>query len=206
MIRLYGIPLSRAGRCLWMLEEIGVPYENVPTSFVGEAQSPAFRRLNPNGRVPVLDDEGTIVWESMAINLHLAERYGRDLGPRDAAERAHMTQWSFWAMTEVEPGLIEAFLHRAMLPAAQRNPELAAAGEAKLARPLGVLDQVLAGRTWLVDDRFTVADLNVASVLLIAPAAQIDLGPHPNVQRWFAACVGRPASPPSRVRRGPANP
>lgn len=201
MIKLYGTPISRAGRCIWMLEEVGVPYENVPTHFAGEAQTPEFRRINPNGRVPALDDEGTVVWESMAINLHLADRYGKDLAPRDPAERAHINQWSFWGMTEIEPGLIEAFLHRVMLPAAQRKPEVAAAGEAKLARPLKVLDQELAGRTWLVGGRFTVADLNVASVLVIASVAQVDLGPYPNVQRWLAACTGRPASEKARSRR-----
>jgi len=184
-----------------MLEEVGVPFENVPTHFAGEAQSEAFRRINPNGRVPALDDDGTIVWESMAINLHLADRYGKDLAPRDAAERAHMTMWSFWGMTEIEPGLIDAFVHRAMLPADQRKPEVAAAGEAKLARPLRVLEQELGRRSWLVGDRFTVADLNVASILLMAALAQVDLKAYPNVVRWHAACTSRPAFGRMRVRR-----
>ena len=201
MIKLYGHPLSRAGRCVWMLEETGVPFEHVPTHFAGEAQTPEFRRINPNGRVPALDDGGLIVWESMAINLHLADRYGNDLAPRDTAERAHVVQWSFWGVTEIEPGLIDAFLHRAMLPAAQRKPEVADAGEAKLARPLGVLDGELGRRTWLVDDRFTVADLNVASILVIAGPAQVDLGRWPNVQRWFAACLARPGAERWRARR-----
>lgn len=201
MIKLYGTPLSRAGRCIWMLEETGVPFELVLVSFAGEAQKPEFRRINPNGRVPALDDDGTIVWESMAINLHLADRYGKALAPRDSSERAHVNQWSFWVMTEIEPGLIDALLHRVMRPPADRNPEVAAAGEAKLARPLAVLDEVLAGRTWLVGDRFTVADLNVASVLAIAAVAQIDLAAYPNVQRWLAACTGRPASERARARR-----
>jgi glutathione S-transferase len=201
MITLYGTPLSRAGRCLWMLEELGVPFTSVPTLFAGEAQTAEFRRLNPNGRIPVLDDDGTIVWESMAINLHLADRYGKDLAPRDFAERAHMNQWSFWGMTEIEPGLIDAFVHRVMMPPDKRNPDVAAAGEAKLARPLQVLEGVLGGRPWLVGDRFSVADLNVASVLAVSSAAQIDLGPYPNVQRWAAACWGRPASERARARR-----
>jgi glutathione S-transferase len=104
-------------------------------------------------------------------------------------------------MTEIEPGLIEALLHRVMLPPDQRKPEAAAAGEAKLARPLRVLDQELAGRTWLVGGRFTVADLNVASILSIAPVCRIDLAPYPNVQRWLAACTSRPAAERSRARR-----
>jgi glutathione S-transferase len=195
VIKLYGVPLSRASRCLWMLEETGLPYENVPVDFVKGAKTPEFAKLNPNQRVPVLDDDGLVVFESMAINLHLADKVpAKGLAPRDAAERALATQWSFWGMTEIEPGLLEAFLHGAMLPADQRKPEVAAAGEAKLARPLAVLDGVLAGRTWLVGDRFTVADLNVASILVIAPMAQIDLAKYPNVQRWLTACQSRPAA------------
>jgi glutathione S-transferase len=142
----------------------------------------------------VLDDDGLVVFESMAINLHLADKDRGGLAPRDAAERAHAVQWSFWVMTEIEPGLIDAFLNRAMLPSDQRDPKVAAAGEAKLARPLAVLDAELAKRSWLVGDRFTVADLNVASVLFIAPIAQVDLAKYPNLQRWLAACTSRPAA------------
>ena len=191
MIKLYGSRATRAGRCVWMLEELGVRYENVPA----DVKSAAFRELNPNGRVPLLDDDGLLVFESMAINLHLADKdQSSGLRPRDAAERAHALQWSFWGMTELEPGLIDAFVHRAMLPTTQRNPEVAAAGEAKLARPLAVLDAELAGRDWLVGDRFTVADLNVASVLLVAAPAQVSLAAWPHVQRWLAACTTRPAA------------
>ena len=196
MITLYGHPMSRAGRCLWMLRETGVAFEHVPTHFAGEAQTPAFRKKNPNGRVPVLEDDGLVLWESMAINLYLADRYGKDLAPRDAAERAHIVKWSFWVMTEIEPGLIDAFVNRVMLPPDKRDAKVAAAGAAKLARPLAVLDAELAQRPWLVGDRFTVADLNVASVLGIAPAAQVDLAAYPHVQRWLAKCYERPAAQP----------
>ena len=191
MIKLYGTKASRAGRCLWMLEELGIPYENVPA----DLSSDAFAALNPNRRVPVLDDDGLVVFESMAINLHLADKdRSGGLAPRDAAERAHALQWSFWGITEIEPGLIDAFVHRVMLPPAQRKAEVAAAGEAKLPRPLAVLDAELARRPWLLGDRFTVADLNVASVLLVASLAGIELAGWPHVQRWLTACTSRPAA------------
>lgn len=194
MITLYGVPMSRAGRCLWMLEELAIPYENVPTSFVGDTQKPEFLAKNPNGRIPVLEDDGLIVFESMAINLHLAEKYDRGFRPRSLSERAHVVQWSFWVMTEIEPGLIDAFVHRAMLPEAQRDAKIADAGEEKLQRPLRVLDQHLARQSWLLGDRFSVADLNVASVLGVASLAQVELGAYPHVQRWLAACMQRPAA------------
>jgi len=81
-----------------------------------------------------------------------------------------------------------------MLPEAQRNASLGDAGEAQLQRPLPVLDGELSRRPWLLGDRFSAADLNVASVLGIAPLARIDLGKFPNVARWLGACTGRPAA------------
>jgi glutathione S-transferase len=178
-----------------MLEELGVPYENVPTSFAGDAHNPEFLAKNPNRRIPLLEDEdGLVVFESMAINLHLAEKYDKGFRPGSLSERAHIVQWSFWGMTEIEPGLIDAFIHRAMLPEAQRDARVADAGEEKLQRPLKVLDQHLAKQSWLLGDRFTTADLNLASVLGVAPIAQVDLGAYPNVQRWLGVCRERPAA------------
>ena len=195
MIQLHGVRMSRASRCMWMLEELGRPYESVPVSFAGDVQKPDYKKLNPNARIPTLvDDDGTVIWESMAINLYLAEKYDGGFRPKDAAERGHLLQWSFWGMTEIEPGLIETFRHRAMLPEAQRDASLADAGEAQLQRPLAVLDAELGRRPWLLGERFTAADLNVAAVLGLATMARIDLAKFPNVERWLAACYARPAA------------
>ncbi len=202
MIKLYGIPASRAFRSLWMLEELGIPYENVPTHMATDAKQPEYLKINPNGRIPTLvDDDGTVVWESMAINLYLAEKYGKDLMPRSAAERGHAFQWSLFAMTEVEPPALEILRHRAFLPEAERDPAAASAAEEKLERPLGVLDGALRGREHLVGDRFTVADLNVASVLSWARAGRVDLSPWPDTQRWLGACLGRPTVHKAQGRR-----
>jgi glutathione S-transferase len=101
MIKIYGTSMSRTGRCLWALEEVGAKYEHVPTP-VPQARTPEHLKLNPNGHIPVLDDNGFIVWESMAINSYLAEKYGKSpLWPSTAEGRAGVNQWSFWAMTEM---------------------------------------------------------------------------------------------------------
>ena len=195
MIQLHGVRMSRASRCMWMLEEIGLRYESVPVSFAGDVQKPDYKKLNPNARVPTLvDEDGTVIWESMAINLYLVEKYDGGFRPKGDAERGHLLQWSFWGVTEIEPGLIQAFLHRAMLPEAQRNASLGDAGEAQLQRPLPVLDAELGRRPFLLGDRFSAADLNVASVLGIAPMARVDLAKFPNVARWLGACTSRPAA------------
>src|SRR5579863_1825837 len=113
MIKLYGTSMSRAGRCLWALEEVGAKYERIPVGFAdGGTRKPDYMKINPNGHVPSLDDNGTIIWESMAINLYLAEKYGKNgLWPAKVEDHARAYQWSFWAMTEVEPHLIAVMMN-----------------------------------------------------------------------------------------------
>ena len=195
MIKLYGVPMSRAARSLWMLEELGLPYENVQTHFAnGDTQKPDYLKLNPNGHIPTLDDDGTVVWESMAINLYLAMKYGKGLWPASVADQGHAIQWSFWVMTEVEPPLLQAMMHRAFYPPDQRKPTLGDEGEEKLQKPLQVLDAHLAGRKHVVGQSYSVADVNLASVLAWAGFAKVDLGKYANVSRWLGECTSRPAA------------
>ncbi|MBY0279878.1 glutathione S-transferase family protein [Candidatus Binatia bacterium] len=194
MIRIYGKPRSRTVRCLWMAEEIGLAYENVKTDFErGEARTPEFLRLNPNGHVPALEDGDVRLFESLAINLYLARRYGGALWPRDVADEGRAFQWSIWAMTELEEPLLTALVNRRFLPEARRDAQRAARAAERAQKPLGVLEGALDGRSWLVGDAFGVADLNVASVLVWAPMADIDLAATPRVAAWLGRCTARPA-------------
>jgi glutathione S-transferase len=193
MITLHGIPRSRAMRALWMLEELGVPYRNEKVSFAGGTRTPEFLKLNPNGHIPVLQDGDFVLWESMAINLYLARRYGEGLWPRTVEGEGHAFQWSVWAMTELEEPVITTFLHRVMLPAEQRDPARADAAAERFRAPLGVLESRLAGREYLLGPDFTVADLNVASVICLAPLVGLDLSGAPAVQGWLGRCTARPA-------------
>jgi glutathione S-transferase len=194
MIKLYGVSQSRAMRSLWMLEELGLPYENVRTNFrTGDTRKPDFLRLNPNGHIPVLQDGDVTLWESMAINLYLARRYDKGLWPKSVADEGRAFQWSLWAMTEAEEPIITALLHRMSLPEEQRDAKKADDAVERFKKPLAVLDGALAGRQYLLGDGFTVADLNVASVVSLAPPADIDLGSASNVQAWLGRCLARPA-------------
>ncbi len=193
MIKLYGVPLSRAMRSLWALEEVGVPYENVKTHFLTDTRTPDFLRINPNGHIPALVDGDVILFESLAINLYLARKYGKELWPETVADEGRAYQWSVWAMTELEEPIITALMHRSFLPAAQREPAKAEDAARRFAKPLAVLDGALVGRRWLAGDAFTIADLNVASVLAIAPMAALDLAPAPQAAAWLARCTARPA-------------
>jgi glutathione S-transferase len=193
MIKLHGIPMSRAFRPLWLLHELGVEHENVPVNFTGDNRKPDFLKLNPNGHIPVLQDGDFVLWESMAINLYLARRYDRGLWPKTVEDEGRTFQWSFWVMTEVETPLLAVLMNRVLLPEAQRDTKAADAAAEKLRGPLAVLDDALAGRDYLLGADFSVADLNVASVLTWARPARIDLSTTPNAAAWLQRCLSRPA-------------
>jgi len=194
MIKLYGTSMSRAARSLWALEEAGVKYEHVPVGFTGETRKPEYLKINPNGHVPALDDNGTFLWESMAINLYIAEKYAKaPLWPSTVEGHAACYQWSFWGMTEVETPLLDIFMNR-MKPADQKDEKAAQASIDKLKMPLKVLDDRLHQSEYLLGKEFSIADLNVASVMSLAPFIQLDLSATPMAQKWLQKCLGRPAN------------
>jgi len=198
-LKVYGVSQSRAFRVLWMVNELGIPFEHVPTHFQTDTKKEDFKKLNPNARVPVIDDDGTVVWESMAINLYLAKKYGKDLAPGTLVEEAHAMQWSFWVMTEIEKPLLTALFASLGMMGSPKDPEKVRVSFEEMRRPLDVLNNHLEGREWLLDERFTVADLNVASVLFWATIARLDLSPWPHAKAWLERCLGREAA--AKVRK-----
>jgi len=195
-LKIYGVARSRAARVLWMAKELGLDYEHVKVDFAtGETRQPAHLALNPNGHIPAIDDDGVILWESMAINLYLAKKYNTaGLYPTRLEDEARAWQWSFWGMTDVERPLLTAMMNRAIFPENQRDLAAADAAEETLAQPLGVLDGVLGRTPHLLGEHFTVADLNVASTLAWARPAQIDMSSFPKVAEWLRICAERPAA------------
>src|ERR1700757_1528910 len=145
-LKIYGIARSRAFRVLWMAMELELDYEHVKVDFAtGESRTPAHLALNPNGHVPVIDDDGFVLWESMAIDLYLAKKYGAGtLYPTHLEDEARAWQWSFWGMTEVERPVLTALFNRAILPEDKRDAAAADNAEKQLAQPLRVLDGSLA--------------------------------------------------------------
>jgi glutathione S-transferase len=199
-LKIYGVARSRAFRTLWMAKELRLDYEHVKVDFAtGETRTPEHLALNPNGHVPVIDDDGFILWESMAINLYLAKKYGaRGLYPSGLQDEARAWQWSFWGMTELERPVLTALFNRAILPESQRDVAAADAAEKTLAQPFRVLQGVLGGPAYLLGEQFTVADLNVAGILAWARPAQIDFAAVPKVAEWLRVCAERPAARAAR--------
>ncbi len=205
MLKVFGIKSSRAARALWMCRELGIPYEHVDIHFAdGSNQTAEFLAINPNGKIPAIDDEGFRLWESMAINIYLAKKHHSPLMPSDLQQEMLVLQWSFWAMVEVEKPLLTVMLQRMELPEGtpaakylrERNPKNPVTEQQAvetLQKPLAVLEQHLSGRDYLLGAQFTVADLNAASVLSWALAAKLDLSNWPNVTQWLKRCTSRPA-------------
>ncbi|MGD9805333.1 MAG: glutathione S-transferase family protein [Hyphomicrobiaceae bacterium] len=190
MLTIYGVYRSRATRNLWLAKELGIPFKHVPVTQPYRAhaapvhcRSADFLKINPNGHVPSIDDDGLILHESLAINLYLAKKHGGPLAPANVAEDGQMMMWSIWAITEVEGRALEVM----------RDPKGATAALEALKGPFAVLNEALAKSGYLVGDRFTVADINVAECVRYASGAQHLFDAAPNVKAWLAACQARPA-------------
>lgn len=200
MLTIYGSANSRAIRVLWMAGELGIAYEHkdwLPRS--AETRTPQFYALNANGRVPVIDDDGFVLAESMAINFYLAKKHRSPLLPADLRHEALALQWSLWETDRLDRQLVDYVRHTRALPEAERKPELAQKAWQEVQPAMAVLDQALGRSEWLVGPAFSVGDLNVASALY--RALSIDLSAWPHVQRWMARCWERPAAKKVRAMR-----
>ena len=193
-LRIFGIARTRAFRAIWMAEELGLAYEHLPIE-IGDAgaRAPEFLRLNPNGRLPFIDDGGFVLFESLAITLYLAKKYSNGkLYPGTPQGEAKAWQWTSWALNEVDRGVNIWSLHAVRLPPAERDAGKRDEALKVVTTPFKVLDAALATQDYLLGGDFTVADLNVAAV--ISRAVDMDLAVVPNLKAWLTCCLERPAA------------
>ncbi len=193
-LRIYGVARTRAFRALWVTEEVGLDYRHLPVE-IGDAgaRSPEFLALNPNGRLPVIVDDGFVLFELLAITLYLAKKYSAGkLYPGTLEGEARAWQWSFWAIGEVDRGVNIWSLHAVRLPPAERNAALRDEALKVIAAPFRVLNAAVTRQPYLLGEEFTVADLNVAAV--ISRAIDMDLSAVPHLKAWLVRCLDRPAA------------
>ena len=194
MIKLYGLAHSRASRSLVALEELGLAYQHVPMQpWRDPDHKAAILKLNPSGRVPVLDDDGLILADSMAINLYLGDRYGGPLWPTDVADRALMYRWSFFLQTEIDVAARN-------IARQSKDETVRARAETERWAAFAILDRALRDRPYLLGDAFTMADLNVAaSIAEPQDNGKLDGLDDPAdfgltaLSGWVARCTGRPS-------------
>jgi glutathione S-transferase len=200
MLRIYGAPKSRGLRTLWMAGELGLAYDHKPyPPRAPETKTPEYRALNPNGRVPTIDDDGFILSESMAINFYLAKKHGSALYPSDPKNEALALQWSLWETDRLDRQLVNYVRHSSELPEAERKKDVAESSWKEVSDSFDVLETALAKSQWLAGPDFSVGDLNVASALY--RALFLDLSKWPRVDAWLKKCWERPAAKRTRAMR-----
>lgn len=198
-IRLYSWPQSSASGARWALEELGLSYGYVKLDNAKrEHRSPEYLAINPNGKVPTLVDGEHAYFESLAILLHLAERYGRERGlwPSDGALRADAFSFAVWGTAELRLYMMQYVYHGLDSPVSyapkDRSQAAAEYNGSEYRRALDVLETRLAGRDYLLG-AFSLSDIPAASALLFGKALGASLEGRHNVEAWLERCRTRPA-------------
>lgn len=200
-MKLYYVPMSRAGRPRWLLEELGVPYELVRLDVAaGANRQPEYLAINPLGHVPTLVDGKTVIYESLAICLYLADKYPeRELAPpASSPARGPYLQWAVFSMVTLEQAVEQYYEHTVHLPNAERVALRATAARRHFDEAARVITAALGGREYLVGDHFTVADLMVGSVLAWGRSLGL-LAEHSALEVYGKRLATRPAARRARA-------
>ena len=198
-------------KAVWTAQELGLHFERIEAGGVhGVVKTPAYIALNPNSQIPVMEDGDYVLWESNVITRYLCAKYSaptlvaspaalpgssaHSLYPSDLQERFDAERWMEWQQTMVNPASRNGFWHLIRLPAEQRDPALIAQSNAAVELLMAILDAYLATRSFMVGERFTMADIPLGCEVqrwLGLPQAREK---RPNVERWFASLLARPAA------------
>jgi glutathione S-transferase len=191
-MRLHHQPRSRSTRVLWLLEELGIPFDLTVMSR-DVKQTPEYWALHPLGRAPVLEEEGGPVFESAALILHIADQNleAALIAPLGSHARALQYQWCFFAMTESEVALME-IARQLWSDSANPDPGIIERAAARFVTAAGVIEAALGDDDYLVGDSFSVADIVVGSVLGFARSGELTELPA-GVVRYVDLLEARPA-------------
>jgi len=197
MIRLWGrLSSINVRKVAWTLRELGLSHERCDAggSF-GVVGTPEYRSKNPNGLVPLLEEEGFVLWESNVIVRYLCAMHSPGgLYPDDPRERADAERWMDWQQTTVNPAGRPVFLQLVRTPPEKRDGDALARSVAATEAQFEILDRQLAGRGYLCGDRFTMADIPLGCEAHRWFGLPLARAPRPNVERWYASLRARPAT------------
>jgi glutathione S-transferase len=176
-------------KVLWLIDEIGLEHTHVPAGGgFGGLSDPAFLARNPHGRIPVIQDGETIVWESHAILRYLAAKYApAQFWPSEPAARSHIDRWMDWSQTELQPDFLTGvFWGFYRTPAAQRDERAVAEKIAASGKDFLLLDRWLETRAFLAGDMFSLADIPAGALLYRYFELEIERPNLPRVEQWYA--------------------
>lgn len=190
-MKLYFHPLSgNSRRVLLVAAHLDVPLERIVIDLPsGEQKSVPHLSRNPNGRVPVLDDDGFVLWESRAIMQYLADKTpGQTLLPAEPRARANVNRWLFWCAAHLAPAntiLVYENFVKGLTGRGAADAAEVARGEALFAQHARVLDAHLAGRTWVAEPQVTLADFSLAAGFALAGPGRLPLANFTHVRGWL---------------------
>ncbi len=196
MLKIWGRRNSiNVQKVMWAVGELGVEHEHIDAGGpFGKLDTEEFEQLNPNRRVPVIDDGGTVVWESHAIVRYLAAKYGAGaLWPEDPGLRARGDMWMDWVTADLQPAFIGVFWNFYRTPEAQRNWNVIRQGIARSTILFRLLDRHLEGKRFIAGDSFTMGDIPAGTQLYRYFELEIDRPGLPNVEAWHQRLQEREA-------------
>ncbi len=193
----YYSPQSSATPIHWTLEELGIPYEKVHIDLKAhQNKQPAFLKINPNGKVPVIVHDGVAIFESAAIQIYLGEMFGVEKGlfPAPGPKRGEAMKWIVWCNVSLgEAAGRYARNTASWVPAEQHNAKAAEAAKVEIDGLMRMLNDAVTERKYLLGDSFTLADLHLTSWMSYLPMMGVDLSPYPAIAPWVTRCTERPA-------------
>jgi len=191
--RLSSVNVQKAMLCI---EELQLPHERFDAGLAfGVVDTPEYRRKNPNGLVPVIEDDGFILWESNAIVRYLASKHGEgSLYPSDRRQRADADHWMDWQATALQPAMLQAFAHLVRLPPEKRDASLVEPSRQKTESCVAIMDAALTGRRFITGDELTIGDIALGPAIHRWSNLPLARAPRPNVERWYRELMARPAA------------
>jgi glutathione S-transferase len=182
-------------KVMWLIGELGLDHERVDAggSF-GGLDAPDFLRLNPHGRIPVIEDKGMIIWESHAIIRYLAVRHARgSLWPAEAAARSFADRWMDWSLATLQPAFLDLFWGYYRTPAEKRDPSFIDKAIERCDRCYRLLDRNLSDQPYIAGERFTMGDIPAGTTLFRYRSLNVKRPLLRNVEAWYRRLAERTA-------------
>jgi glutathione S-transferase len=197
MLRIWGrLSSVNVQKVVWAADEMGLAYERLDAGGAfGVVQTPQYKAMNPNSLIPVIEDDGFVLWESNAIVRYLAAKHAaRELWPEDLRRRADIDRWMDWQATTFTPAMRDAFWQLVRTPAGQRDAAALGASLAASEKAAALLDAHLEGRSFIAGEAFSLADLVNGCAAHRWLSLPCEKAPRPNLARWYGVLQARPAS------------
>lgn len=196
MLKIWGrINSVNVKKPVWAAEELGIPYERIDAGMqYGLVDTPDYRAMNPNGRVPVMDDDGFVLWESNAMVRYLARKHGLGtLCPADPRACADADRWMDWCTSTLAGTFRNVFWGMVRTAPDKRDLQAIEDSRAATAKLLDMPEAVLARRPYIAGEDFTMGDIPLGCFVHLWMSMPIERPAHPNLSAWHARLAARPA-------------